>query len=627
MVGGRGAVAFGGGAPLTLRLFVVRRLIEKEQREHGWVLGALGLLAGVGLAVQLARADEAGGRFSALRGFVLVWGSLGALVAGNRLVVREYTGRTQLFLEALPIGRARVASAKWLFGLAWVWGLTAAAWAATWAFVAHTASLAIADAAFALPPALAWMAAVWSVCFAAGLLGRYRLLFWTIAAGLALGLDQLGGVHLAELPPAGLVSERLSVAGAWPRPVDLAAAGAVVALASLAGLWLATAGEGAIATTLSGRMTSRERLTAASAALVGLVLFTALAKDRQRPPFRLASAGARDTPAGPVGVLAGDGVTPERAAALLGTLEGDVTSFVEAMGMPPLPGVYVVSQGGLDPDVVVRVPLGERDGVVMQANLADPRLDALGLRSLVLHAVMAEHTRDRGLQEDRHWLLDGLTMRWAARGDPEARALLRRRAAAAPLALSPLTVARWDETFERAGACFGAALGFTLVDALVDALGEAAVLDVTRRVLGRPRGDVRDALFEPKLERELAALGVSVPQLVGRAEAARRAGGPAGPGYEGAVEVLDQGGRQRRLRFSLRRDGEPVARFSGLSARAGPWETYLREDELARVDAREARALASGVFAAGERVFLAIEVDDEALGCRVRVHQAWQVLQ
>jgi hypothetical protein len=604
----------------------VRHLVLKELKEHGWVLLALVVLFGAGLGVQLSRADDDGGRFVALRGFLVTWGLVASLVAGNRLVVREYSGRTQLFLEALPIGRLRVVLTKWLLGLGWAGVLAVSAWGATWWWASRTMALPFDEARYALLPALVWLALVWSLCFVAGLLGRYRLLFWIVLGLVLYGLDTVGQVHLFELPPFHLVSEQLAVSNAWPNAVDLLVALGGAGLFTVAGLVLATAGEGAIATTLSGRMTSRERLAAVSTMLVGFLLFSALSKDRDRPAFALESVTPKDSVAGPIGVLPGEGVSEEAARALVEQLAVDVVTFTQAMRYPPLDGVYVVSQRGLDPDIILRAPLGGQDGIVLQANLADDRFDPVNLRYRVLHSIVGDVTKNRGLEEDRHWLLDGLATWWVVRGDDAARALQRRRAAAAPVGLSTRSLARWDETFERLGDCFGMAVSFTLVDALAEDVGEDAVVDVFRRVFVKPRGDVRDVLFEEKLGAVLKTKGVDFEALVARAESARRNVGTPPSRYEGAVELVPQGGGQWRAAFTLSKDGQPVTRFRGLSAQAGPWEAGMGDTELSRVDARTVRALATGVFASGERLFFAIEVDDADLRCSARVHQEWRVL-
>ncbi|MBL8920194.1 MAG: ABC transporter permease [Myxococcaceae bacterium] len=603
----------------------MRRIVFKELREHGWVFAVLFVLFGLGLAVSLSRGDEEGGRFAALKAFVLTYGLVAALVAGNRLVVREYTGKTQLFLETLPISRLRVVVTKWLVGWAWVTFSVTSAWAATWWWQAKTTPVPPLDALYALVPAVLWMTCFWAVCFVAGLLGRYRLLFWVVSGLFVYGLDTVGQLVVMQTPPFRLASESLAVANAWPEAIDVVVGSLVIGVGLLVGLVLPVVGEGSIATTLSGRMTSRERIFSASTLLVGFMLFSVLTRDRDRPAFALESVIPKDSPVGPIGVLPGEGVSDAQAQALVEAIAIDVVTFVQAMEYPKLAGVYVVSQRGLDPDIVLRVPLGEKDGHVFRANVADPRFDPLMLRYRILHSIVGDHTDHRALEEDRHWLLDGFASYWNTRGDAEARALLRRRAAASPVSLSPQAIARWDETFERAGDCFGMGISFTLVDALVDELGEGAVIELARRTFVKPHESFRDVLFEEKLPALLTEKKVDFARLIERAEAARRnAGGPLG--YQGAYELVPRGGGQTQVRFRLSRHGQPVTRWRGLTASTAPWQAGISDTEPTRVDARAGDALAPATFTSGERLFVAIEVDDDELKCSARVLQAWEVL-
>jgi hypothetical protein len=603
----------------------MRRLAFKELREHGWVFAVLFVLFGLGLGVSLWQADEEGGRFSALKGFLLTFGVVAALVAGNRLVVREYTGKTQLFLETLPIGRERVVVTKWLFGWAWVLFTATSAWAATWWWQSRTITLPLEQALFALAPAVAWLTTVWAVCFFAGLLGRFRLLFWVMVGLGWYGLENVGQVEPMELPPFHLVSESLAVANAWPATNDLVASAVITLLGFGLAVAIATTGEGTLASTLSGRMTSRERIVSFSTLLVGFLVFSALTKDRSKPAFAMESVTPMDSPVGPIGLLPGEGVTPEQAQALVDDIARDVVTFVQAMQLPKLAGVYVVSQRGLDPDIVLRVPLSEKDGVVFRANVADPRFDSLQLRYRLLHSIVADATHERALNEDRHWLLDGFTAWWNVRGDADARALLRRRAAASPVWLTPRTVARWNETFEQAGDCFGMAISFTLADALVDELGEAATLELARTVFAKPHQDFRDALFEERLPALLREKGLDLDALIARAESARRnAGSPLD--YAATATLVPQGGGQVKVEFSLSRGGAPVTRWRGLGSSVGPWQAGVADSEPARVDARAGVATLQQTFTSGERLFLALEVDDPELKCSARVLQDWRVV-
>src|SRR4029077_8165943 len=61
-------------------------------------------------------AKDEGSPLVAFRELIFLVGLLSILVLANRLVVREYSGRTQLFLETLPVSRAQVVAVKWLTG-------------------------------------------------------------------------------------------------------------------------------------------------------------------------------------------------------------------------------------------------------------------------------------------------------------------------------------------------------------------------------------------------------------------------------------------------------------------------------------------------------------------------------
>ena len=124
-------------------------LIRKELREHGWVFGAVVAFEALTLAIQLSTAGDAGGRFAALVRFAAVL-SLSALVASNRLFAREYGGKTQLFLEILPITRARVLITKWLVGATFQCGLMFTAWLVTLQFMRRTEVITWSDALRAL---------------------------------------------------------------------------------------------------------------------------------------------------------------------------------------------------------------------------------------------------------------------------------------------------------------------------------------------------------------------------------------------------------------------------------------------------------------------------------------------
>ncbi|MGZ3458778.1 MAG: hypothetical protein ACXU86_09750, partial [Archangium sp.] len=86
-------------------------LLRKEWREHrgSWLLlHVLFVLLLVLLLLAEAQYAEKGSLFELLRVPSVLLATAGALFVAHRLVVREYGQRTQLFLEALPLSRARI---------------------------------------------------------------------------------------------------------------------------------------------------------------------------------------------------------------------------------------------------------------------------------------------------------------------------------------------------------------------------------------------------------------------------------------------------------------------------------------------------------------------------------------
>jgi ABC-type transport system involved in multi-copper enzyme maturation permease subunit len=181
-------------------------LLRKEAREHGPVLAATAAIGALALFTMLGVAENSGGRFVGLTRFLLTIGPLIALVLANRLLVREYTGRTQFFLETLPIGRARVFATKWLLGCGLMLLTGWVAWRVALAYARRTEVLAAADAIGVLGCAATFCVTVWSFAALAGMLGRYRYLAWATAVAAALLAINIAVSHCC-----------IAVIGCWSR--------------------------------------------------------------------------------------------------------------------------------------------------------------------------------------------------------------------------------------------------------------------------------------------------------------------------------------------------------------------------------------------------------------------------
>ncbi len=590
-------------------------LVRKELREHGWVVAGMVLLDALVLAGLLVDSGDEGGRFVALNHFAIATGAVHAVILAGRLFVREYAGRTQLFLEVLPISRARVLATKWLLGAGGVLAINAAAWGATLLWQRRTAVITLADARVALAGTSGFVLAWWAFAAMVALLGRYRWLAWGVAGVFVWALSEFAKVNVVQEPLFRLVGPAAAMARG-PLPVTgLMHAGLVVLACVAMSMVLALVGSGAIAAMLARRMTARERAFVAGLVLVGAFVLSVAERKPEKPPFELASAAQAISTHATVGVGTSEDFDEAHARALGAQVAGDVDSLIDTLHLELAPTIFILPQHGLDRDAVERAKLGDSSGVVLRMAPDSP---PTRVRAMVVHALLAEVTRGRALNEDRHVLLDGLSAWWVTRHDSEARAREWLRLAAGP-AITAEQLLRWESTMEQLGSCQSNALAFASVDAVVQQLGEGAAFVLLQRVFSRAPRDAR-ALFETRPSTVLDGAGVGWTHLASLVEAARldareRLGSQlaARPAITAAVNTAQTEERGRTLEARL--DGATT--WSAIAATLKPWTRELENGP--RLDAREPHATLPLTLAAGDRVWVALEVQDPVLDCRVRV--------
>ncbi len=591
-------------------------LFRKEVREHGFVLAATVAIGALALFAMLEAAENTGGRFVGLAHFLLTIGPLLALVLANRLLVREYTGRTQFFLETLPIGRGGVFVTKWLFGCAFMLLTAWLAWRATFAFARRTEVLAFADAAAALWCAVVFCVTVWSFAALAAMLGRYRYIAWAALVTTVLLAMGVAAIQFYDLPVIRLLGQDVQMAGALPEKSAFVYALAVTASCAAGAAALALAGSGAMASTLAQRMTARERVFALVALIaVSTVAYTLEPKPVQ-PPFEITEGERVDGRWTRVGVLSTESFPAEAARLLARDIADDADSLIDALDLAIHPPVFVLPQQGLDRDVMQRAALDAADGIVLRVA---PNAPPDRVRMLVLHSLLVDATLDRGLKEDRHALLDGLATYWALRGDEAVRELwwLRAAAVAEPLPAEALTA--WALTAERLGECQSLAVAFSVFDTFAQRLGRDTALQSMKQVFGTPKDDVR-VLLEPDPAATLAATGVDWASLAAAAAAARErarerhaAALAQRPPLDGSVHWRNDAGQGIVIETTVSGAARYAAYYGGLS----PWAADA--GAMSRLDVLGSSAVLPLSPSRSARVLVVLEVDDAILDCPVRV--------
>lgn len=591
-------------------------LLRKEAREHGAVLGTTFAFGAVALYAALQVAANTGGRFVGLAQFLLTMGPLLALVTANRLLVREYTGRTQLFLETLPIGRARTFATKWLLGCTFMLLTAVLAWLATLSFIRRTEVLSLADAVDPLLCAVVFCVTVWSFAALAGMAGRYRYIAWAAVAAAALLAVDVGGIPFFDLPVVRLLGQDMQMAVGRPSTAAFVHALAIAAGAAAGAAVLALAGSGSLATTLARRMTARERVFALVALIaVGTVGYTLEPKPVQ-PPFAITEGERFEGRWTRVGVLPAGTLDAAAAQDLARSIAADTDSLIEALSLDARPPVFVLAQQGLDRHVLQRAGLPAADGIVLKVAPNAP-LDQV--RMLVLHSLLADYTLSRGMKEDRHALLDGLSVYWAVRADEAAREQWWLRAAAVDEPMPAERLTAWAHVSEQLGECQSLAIAYSVFDSLVQRIGIDAALQLMSAIFARPPDDVR-ALFERSPAKRLEAAGADWDSLAATAEAARAAARvrhaaalARRPVVTAAVDWHSSPTRGVTIETTV----SGVERYAAYYRVLFPWTADVVD--MPRLDVLGETAVLPFSPPRNSRVLTAIEIDDEVLDCPVRV--------
>ena len=588
-------------------------LVRKELREHWLVLCSVMALDMLMLIAMLKVEHEKGGRFTALMQFVQSLGLLSALVAANRLFVREYAGRTQLFLEVLPIGRARVWATKWLFGASYVAALTVWAWLMTWGRALRTEVISRHDALLVLCSTGSFMLVGWCFASMAGMLGRHRYTAWfLLACVMGLGVKH-GELALEELPVMRLLGPHVAMAHVRIDGTALLEAWAFAACFAAASAALALVGSGAIASSLAQKMTARERVFLVVSIFLAAFAYGTIDESRIKAPFTEAEAIYAKNEHVRVGVLRRGAIADPVAERIAHTLADDLESMLHVLGLESVPPVFVLPKQSLDPQVVERAELEEKDGIVLRAA---PGVEFSRLRTRVLHEALGDHSLHRASRDDRHVLLDGFTTWWAAREAPADRERYWLRAAASPLPVTPSTLTRWAETEERLGDCIADGMAFAIFDTLAR---RSSWKPLSRALFARPPNDMR-VLFERSPAALLTQAGTTWSKLAEETERERR--------RVSELHASELAGRaQLRAAISVEQTTRHGARIDvGLDGAEAYWALYTvlgpwagSQVSLSRLDVRGPRATLPLSAERGAPVLVAVETHDSSLGCAVRV--------
>ena len=398
---------------------MIRGLLEKELRQHGFTLAFLGVLLLGGLMLigghgLLRRVG--GGGFFAVQLLHYTFVPLACLVLGQVLIATEFRQKTQLFLEGLPLPRWRMLLVKFLLGLCTVVASVGLALSFAWWDGRHSEAMTSRFALLLGVKSLGWVWFLYTLCFAHSFLGRYRVIFG-VALFLTYAFASEAGLAIWEFGPFALVDARFPYERlVWPTTA-LTVTAALGAGLTLLGFALGLMRDATVATLLAEKMSTREKVFMTFLTLVGAMLGTYWS-ERTEAVAPVQMPGAIETQRGVVHVQASAAVDAPQKAELAAV---DLTSrqLAEALGplaeylhCPSFPPVFIVHRRDLSAQELVNGDLKPRQGVLVRANLTAEGFDRSLLESWLVRETLLAQSSGLAGRERNAWVLDGFAWWW-----------------------------------------------------------------------------------------------------------------------------------------------------------------------------------------------------------------------
>ena len=616
----------------------MRALLRKELREHWLVLTCMWVFAALTLLALQVQSNEKGSPMTAYHGMVFGFAPLLALLLASRLVVREYNGRTQLFLETLPISRSQVLATKWGLGAALLLLTLTLSFGVTLLAARSQVSLNQHYIGLVAIRSMTFLLFIHALAFAIGLTGRYRFLLWALLVGCAMYAMQSGQMPVEQWPPFHLVRESM-IYERLQLPLREVLLTALFTAGLLgASFALALGAEGSFVVALSRRMAAREKATVTVVIIALISCISVLEARKEKPLFVL--AGSQHSKGKP-DVAVALNLNPPTELALAEQLSGDLRSMTGYLAIVPGAGLSLMPDETLDGGVFQRATLPRADGVVLRAAFASAQFDNDGLRAYALSEWLRWHSFDQAASEERRWLLDGFAQWSIAQALPQRQQQLALRAALAARLLRERhlsveqALGQWFTAREQLGGCLADALAWDLVSTLHARLGEPGFQAFARAALAEHRSrEAWGRWSRPSLAEQLAlAHAPDLPTLARQVEGGR--GGQAAR-FAAALDALGlapirfkaapmAGGGAFEVAYQVGAPGAAAAPFAVRYVELKPWDGELAEESLARVDAT-ANGVLPASFARGTRLFTAVERRIDSLGCTARLAaQRWEL--
>jgi hypothetical protein len=347
---------------------------------------------------------------------------LAGLALGNRLVVVELHGRTQRFLESLPLRRYEPLIVKFVFGLVLLEGIALGELVLTELVALTREPFELTFLAILAARTSVYVAFGWCLFFTMGLFGKARVPVYVLMVFGLILVSSTTQLELMHFGPIALVAPEMTMNRTdWPWSAIGVSLGLGVGLCVIGGA-ISMLREGSVQERLAKPMSQRDLAMLGIAVMALLTLWGAFEHEAEPLPYRMGSVHVLYSETWPIAIGYGDTDAEADAHRLMVDLEHDVAAIADLLGRPPLPQMRVVLRRSLDRGATEPVGLSHADGMLVRANYlgaSDDQLDAIS--AAVIEGMLDARTRGRAHFEPRRWLRDGLAIDVAYGVLPAAR--------------------------------------------------------------------------------------------------------------------------------------------------------------------------------------------------------------
>jgi hypothetical protein len=436
-------------------------LVRKEIAEHGWVFLALFPLTlfGFGFTLLVTTINEAGSPLESVRFFGLSLLIMIELILCNRLVVQEYSGKHQLFLEALPISRLVMLWTKYVLGFVITVALLAGCFLLGLLVASRSEILDLRFIALMSIRLLVYAFCSYSFFFMMGLLGRYRIASYIAIFILWMVLQESTSFETEDHGPLGLLNSQFPYERSVFPIQNLLVCGLAGVGFVVVSLMMGLMREGSVASLMAERMSYREKLFLTAILLTMMISATVLDERKRPDPYSINDAVAREGRDFSVQVEAAE--DEEKATELADLLVDDLQRIGDFLGVEEPADVFVVSRRDLDGDRYELGDLENASGTLLRVNYVNDAWNPLSFRPFAIETWLNNTTNSNASYEPQCWVLEGFADYWPRRGsvdgteeglqwDPSQKVDLR-AAYGASLGFAASDVDDWYRFRERLG--------------------------------------------------------------------------------------------------------------------------------------------------------------------------------